>query len=334
MASIRKRTKADGSASYQSQIVIKKFGEIVHRETQTFAKKKLAEDWGKRREIELQEISIYKRRDKLLIGDVIAQYIEHFSPQGRTKKADLSALRSRAISKLDVHTLTAKDLIKHVRERNKECKPQTANNDLIWLATVIKTMRGVIDIDTDMSIFESAREVLRREHLIAKSTERDRRPTKAELRALSRHFHGSYMLPVMWFAIYSARRQSEIVRIEWDDINHDNRTVLIRDLKDPRKKSVKRWAKLPRSAYKIVLKYGQKQGRVFPYNGKTICTYFTRACHLLGIKNLHFHDLRREATSKLFERGLSIQEVQQVTLHTQWTTLQRYCNLKPGDIDI
>jgi site-specific recombinase XerD len=54
----------------------------------------------------------------------------------------------------------------------------------------------------------------------------------------------------------------------------------------------------------------------------------------LGIEGLHFHDLRHEGTSRLFEKGLSIQHVQQVTLHSTWTTLQRYCNLDPGDIDI
>ena len=56
--------------------------------------------------------------------------------------------------------------------------------------------------------------------------------------------------------------------------------------------------------------------------------------HLLDIKDLHFHDMRHEATSRLFERGLSIVDVQQITLHSSWKTLQRYCNINPGDIDI
>jgi integrase len=55
---------------------------------------------------------------------------------------------------------------------------------------------------------------------------------------------------------------------------------------------------------------------------------------MLAIKDLHFHDLRHEATSRLFERKFSIVEVQQVTLHESWKTLQRYVNLNPGDVDI
>jgi len=335
MATITKRTRADGSTSYKAEIVIKNKGVIVHRESKTFDRLRLASDWAKRREVEIQETGIYKSRDALSVGAVIQRYINEFSPDGRSKRFDLEKLMTRDIAKLNVHTLAAKDLIKHIRLRNTECQPQTAVNDLIWLGTVIKTMSGVIEIDTDPGISEAAREVLRREGLIAKSQERERRPTKAEIWALARYFgRDSYMLHLMYFAIYSARRQSEITRILAEDINHDNRTLLIRALKDPRKKGLVKRCKLPRSAYKIILKHGRKTGTLFPYNAKSVGNYFTRACKVCGIKNLHFHDLRHEATSRLFEQGLSIQQVQQVTLHSTWQTLQRYVNLDPGDVDI
>jgi integrase len=334
MASIKKRISKTGVVSYQAQIVIKKHGAVIHRESKTFDKKKLADDWGKRREIELQESEVYRRLDYLPISSLIEQYIERFKPDGRSKLFDLNRLARSDFAKTNIHTLTAKDLINHISQRNNECAPQTAKNDLIWLSTVTKTMRGVIDLGVDMSIFASAREVLRKEGLIAPPGERERRPTKAELWALSRHFRGKPMLHLMWFAIYSTRRVSEICRMEWDDVNHDNKTILIRDLKDPRKKGAFARAKLPRSAYKILCRQPRTGQRVFDYSPKTVTTYFGNACKLLGIKDLHFHDLRHEATSRLFERGLSIQQVCQVTLHKQWSTLKRYTNLDPGDLDI
>ena len=73
---------------------------------------------------------------------------------------------------------------------------------------------------------------------------------------------------------------------------------------------------------------------IFPHNSKTISKYFTDACKSLGIVDLHFHDLRHEASSRLFEKGLTIVQVQQITLHSNWATLSRYVNLDPGDIDI
>lgn len=334
MATITTRKKADGTVVYKAEIVIKKGGLIAHRESKTFDKAKLARDWGMRREVELQELDVYKKRDYFSIKALIDQYLRDFPPTGRTKQSDLTVLSRRDICNLNAHTLTAKDLIKHIRERNKDVQPQTAANDLIWLNVVLKTMKGVVDLDTDLSIFDSAREVLRAERLIAKSNQRDRRPTRAELWALSRHFQDSWMLHVMWFAIYSARRESEIVRIEWDDISHADRTCVLRDLKDPRKKGSKARFKIPASAYKIIMRQPKVSQFVFPRNGKTIGTLFSRACKVLDIEDLHFHDLRHECTSRLFERGLKIQEVQQITLHKTWSTLQRYCNLNPGDVDV
>jgi integrase len=334
MAHIRKYTKKDGTTIYKAEIVVKKEGIVIHRESKTFLKAKLAKDWGMRREVELQDSEVYQRRAPLPVGKLIERYLAEFKPAGRSKNADINKLLSRDIAKLNVHTLTAKDLIKHVRERNQECQPQTAANDLIWLNTILKTMRGVVDLEVDMSIFESAREVLRANGLIAKSAHRDRRPTRAELWALSRHFAGTPMLHFMWFAIYSARRQSEIARIEWDDINHADKTCVIRDLKHPRLQSVKMRCKLPASAYKLIMRQPKTSRYVFPVNGKTMSAYFTRACKLLDINDLHFHDLRREATSMLFERGLSIPDVCKVTLHKQWSTLQIYHSVDPGNLDI
>jgi site-specific recombinase XerD len=52
----------------------------------------------------------------------------------------------------------------------------------------------------------------------------------------------------------------------------------------------------------------------------------------LGIIDLHFHDLRHEGTSKLFEEGYQIQQVALVTGHKDWRHLRRYTNLKPEDL--
>ena len=40
-----------------------------------------------------------------------------------------------------------------------------------------------------------------------------------------------------------------------------------------------------------------------------------RACKRAGITDLHFHDLRQEATSRFFEKGLNVMEVATITGH-------------------
>lgn len=74
---------------------------------------------------------------------------------------------------------------------------------------------------------------------------------------------------------------------------------------------------------------GSADGLIFPYNPNSVRTTFTKACTKLQIEDLCFHDLRQEATSRLFEQGYDIPEVAAVTLHESWNKLKRYTQLRP-----
>ena len=52
----------------------------------------------------------------------------------------------------------------------------------------------------------------------------------------------------------------------------------------------------------------------------------------IGIENLHFHDLRHEATSRLFEKGLNPVEVATITGHKDTRMLMRYTHLRAEDL--
>ena len=53
----------------------------------------------------------------------------------------------------------------------------------------------------------------------------------------------------------------------------------------------------------------RRDDRIFPYSTDAISAAFTRACKVLGIEDLHFHDLRHEGVSRLFEMGWTIPQV-------------------------
>jgi integrase len=141
------------------------------------------------------------------------------------------------------------------------------------------------------------------------------------------------MQAIMDFAIASARREAEICRLEWRDNDEANRTGLVRDAKHPTGKDGNhRRFKYTPEAWALVQAQPETAERIFPYDPKSIGAAFTRACRLLGIQDLRFHDLRHEATSRLFERGYQIHEVAQFTLHESWNELKRYTNLKPENV--
>ncbi len=333
MATITERKKANGSIAYKAEIVIKKDGAVVHRTSRTFDTKKLAKDWATRKEIELQSQDVYQKSKPLALRTVIEDYISQYPIDGRTKLLDIQRLLKYKIVDENIYTLTSKAIVDHIRERNKTVSPSTARRDLIWLSSVAKTMRATTEPKYDISCFEDAKVVLKKERLIGNPKRRERRPTRSELMKLSRDMP-RLLRHIMWFAVYSCRRESEIANLRWDDINHDNRTALIRNLKNPRQTNLSKRAKLPRSAYKIIMRQPKTNDKVFPITGYQISVKFHRACLIARIKDLKFHDLRHEGISRLFEQGLGIPQVQQVSLHSKWDTLKQYTNLDPGDLDI
>jgi integrase len=50
------------------------------------------------------------------------------------------------------------------------------------------------------------------------------------------------------------------------------------------------------------------------------------------LKELRFHDLRHEAVTRLFEKGLNPIEVGMVSRHKTLSMLQKYTNLRPEEL--
>ncbi|SFH61213.1 Phage integrase family protein [Nitrosospira sp. Nsp14] len=57
---------------------------------------------------------------------------------------------------------------------------------------------------------------------------------------------------------------------------------------------------------------------------------FKTAVTKAGIDNFHFHDLRHEATTRLFERGWDSMSVSAITGHKSLQMLRRYTHLAPS----
>jgi integrase len=192
-----------------------------------------------------------------------------------------------------------------------------------------------------VEVVDQAREYCLKHRLIARSNRRQRRPTNAELEKLDGYFQTRDrhkctvvpMRPMMWFAITSTRRESEICRLEHADNDLAALTGLVRDAKHPREKlgNHLRFKYTP-EGWRIAQAQPVVAPFIFPYNPGTVSDAFTSACRILGIKDLVFHDLRHEAISRLFELGYDIHEVAQFSLHSSWEDLKRYTHLRPENV--
>ena len=104
---------------------------------------------------------------------------------------------------------------------------------------------------------------------------------------------------------------------------------MVRDMKNPGEKAGNDvWCDLPPEALRIVKAMPRCAGAIFPFGPDAISAAFTRAGKLLEISDLHFHDLRHDGVSRLFELGWNIPHVAAVSGHRSWQSLKRYTHLR------
>lgn len=56
MGTITSRRRKDGTSGYTAQIRLKRAGQVIHSETETFDRKQHAQEWIRRREAELDAL--------------------------------------------------------------------------------------------------------------------------------------------------------------------------------------------------------------------------------------------------------------------------------------
>jgi integrase len=122
-------------------------------------------------------------------------------------------------------------------------------------------------------------------------------------------------------------RQGELVDLSWSGVSLAERTILLRDTKNGESRTVP----LSSVAVQVLSSiYSIACEKVFPIQtGRAISHAFAKACKTAGIADLRFHDLRHEATSRLFENtDLRDVEIASITGHKTMEMLKRYAHLR------
>lgn len=319
---------------YTAQIRIKRGGKVVHSESKTFERKAIAQKWRTTREAELLRPGALNVGPDPTLSSVISQYMtESVRPIGKTKRRVLEAIAAAKVGKLKCSDVTSVALVDWAATLN--CGPATRRTYMSHLSPVFNIAQAAWGFPLAKQQIEDAKVVLKKLGTTSKSIERSRRPTLTELDDILEYFRateerqpgGVPMVALIVFSIFSARRQGETCRILWGDVEAGR--VLVRQMKDPEKKATNNvYCDLTPEAQRIIAAQPRVDERIFPYNGPSVSTIFSRACKLIGIEGLTFHDLRHEAASRLFEMGWTIPHVAAVTGHVTWQSLQRYSHVR------
>lgn len=129
-------------------------------------------------------------------------------------------------------------------------------------------------------------------------------------------------------AMETAMRAAELLGLRWEHIALKGGVAVLPDTKNGTarrvplsSRAVAALESLPRNI----------NGRVFPATYRVMAANFTVACKCGDLEGLRFHDLRHEATSRLFEKGFNPMEVSAITGHKTLQMLKRYTHLRAED---
>lgn len=321
MPTIRK--KAEG----QYHVQIRKRG--YPTQTKTFAKEADARRWATIIESEMERGVFVSRSEAeaTLIKDVLKRFAAEILPSKRSEQSDKSRIKTllEAFGDYRLASLNSTQVAKFRDERLKIVGPQSVIHEINLLNRVLKTA------SMDWGIALPGGLPTAQVRKPAKPRGRDRRVSAQEITKILEATESVELRTIVTLAVETGMRRSELASLTWDEIDLKKQTAHL-----PKTKTdVPRTVPLSKAAIKALKAFGVKTERkVFELQPESMSQAFERACesHRANIEGVRFHDLRHEATSRLFEKGLNVMEVAAITGHKTLDMLKRYTHLRAEDL--
>jgi integrase len=289
-------------------------------QSKTFETKTEAVAWGAEVESQMNRgmFAGSTSKQSMTIHDMLERYLAEESPRKAYSAADLSRAKplTTALGAYHVHKLAHVDLATYKRDRLALRSPQTVTHELNLLhrAYVIASTEWGIVLPN--GIPKTSRPSLPR----GRGTRI--RPSQIEL--ILQATGSEQLKRIVPLAVETAMRRSELLSIRWENVDLDRRSIYLEKTKNGLSRTV------PLSPKALQVLKGMEQGAtgpLFTLAGSSVSQAFQRAVERAGMQTVRFHDLRHEATSRLFERGLNVIEVARITGHLTLAMLDRYTHL-------
>lgn len=329
MASIYPRKNREGQL-IGWQVAVRKRGYPV--QTKTFDREADAKAWAAVIESEMIR-GVYVDRSKserTTLKDVIERYIEEVAPTHKGGKEEALRLKKilRDDPKLVVHSLaalTTRHFEQYRDRRLKEVGPGSVKRELGMLHCVIETVRkshGMVEnpvSDVRRPIVRDARDT------------RLRPGEQEKLLDACRASKNPWLAPAVILALETAMRRGALLSLRWEDVDFDRKVVKVKETDGG--KPVPREVPLSPLAIATLKSLPRAiSGDILLITTEALKQAFERARDRAGLGHIRFHDLRHEATSRLFERGWNVMKVAAVTGHKDLQSLKRYTNLRAEDL--
>lgn len=257
--------------------------------------------------------------------DVIERYLRDVAPTKRggvIEEYHLRRIRRLPVVNKPVTRVTPADLAAYRDLRMKEVSAGTVRKELGIVSVILEIARrewGLIEKNPARDVRPPPMPRPRTRRLEARFREAER------LLASCAASDNPYLLPMVELALETAMRRGELLSLVWQHVDLDRRTALLPETKNGHARIVPLSPKAVEVLRELV---PRSVGPVFPgVRDEHIKRAFIRAARRAGLEDFHFHDLRHEATTRFFEKGLAMMEVASITGHRDPRKLRGYTHL-------
>ena len=329
------------SGKWKAKIRLKGFKQV----SKTFRTKRDAKDWARRTEDEMVRGVYIQRSDteRLMLVDALDRYLSEMATKRKPDSHKREVTRANNIKKhLGQYSLAAINSSVIAKYRDTRLAEGKANNTVRLELAILSHMYTTAIQEWGLGIpFNPVLNVRKP----SPGEGRNRRLVGDEEERLiaAVEEHSNPMLGwIVKLALYTGMRKSEILFLNRNSVEIKKRVVNLPETKNGSARTVP----LSDKALSVLKDALSNKIRIvgcdflFPGEpGKTgerkpivINKTWKAALDRAGIKNLKFHDLRHEATSRFVEAGLSDQEVSSITGHKSMQMLKRYTHLRSSNL--
>jgi integrase len=321
MATIRRRGK-----TYHVQI--RKVG--YPPVTKSFSSITVARKWTKATEADMERRLSVSVPSTLTVGDLLERYESEVIPTHKGNRREIYKSRTlrKNFSKIRLCDLSPSDVRQYRDLRLKTISPTTLKRELAVLSSAIN------HASKEWGIFVSTNPVTAIS-VPRTANARSRRLEADEQNRLLSASNGE-LRRIIIIALETGMRRGEILQIRRSHIDFTLQTLLIPLTKTDTPRTIPLSSRAVVSLREQISISGNiapiRETPLFSLLPDSLSQAFRRLCRRLEIQNLHFHDLRHEATSRLFEKGLNPVEVATITGHKDTKMLMRYTHLRAEDL--
>ena len=301
--------------------------------TKSFIKKEDAQRWAHDTELAMERGAFVdsKQAAATTLEALLDRYSREVTTKKRGRRAELNKIQAlkRAFSGYSLTALLPRTIAEY-RDRRQavdRAASGTVRRELALLAHAFEVARKDFGLPVPVNPVRQIR-------MPSPGAARDRRLEGHELASLLNALSQTPQVrTLVQLAVETACRRGELLALDWSLVNLDTCVARLPITKNGSPRNVPLSSTATGLLHSLWESAGQpKHGHVFSLKPSSVSQAFVRACARASIAGLRFHDLRHEATSRLFERGFNVMEVATITGHKSLSMLQRYTHLRAEDL--